>query len=109
MIVILKYLIPNSYSGLAIYPFIFLKEKSLEDNKVLLNHERIHLQQQNELLWVFFFVWYFIEFLILLLKFKNRNKAYKNISFEKEAYKNEENLLYLNHRKFYSFLKYLII
>ncbi|MDP3312952.1 hypothetical protein [Lutibacter sp.] len=107
MIVILKYLIPNSYSGLAIYPFIFLKERKLEENKPLLNHERIHLQQQKELLWVFFFVWYFIEFIILLLKFKNRNKAYKNISFEKEAYKNEENLLYLNQRKFYSFLKYL--
>lgn len=107
MIVILKYLIPNSYSSIAIYPFIFLSKKKIKENKALLNHERIHLQQQKELLWLFFFVWYFLEFLIHFLKFQNKQKAYKNISFEKEAYTNEENLNYLNHRKLYSFLKYL--
>lgn len=91
---------------MAIYPFIFLKNKSLAGNSILVNHERIHLRQQIELLWIFFFAWYIIEFLIHLIRLRNWNKAYHNISFEKEAYKNEDNLYYLEDRKFWTFLKY---
>ena len=106
MIVIFKYLIPKNYCGLTIYPFIFLKDKHLKDDIYLLNHEHIHLKQQKELLWVFFFILYFSEYLIRLLHFKNHYKAYKNISFEKEAYQNESNLNYLINRKRFNFLNY---
>ena len=92
---------------MAIFPFIFLNNKLLAKNAVLINHERIHLKQQIELLWVFFFLWYVIEFLIHLIKLRNWDKAYRSISFEKEAYGNEDNLYYLEDRKFWSFLKYL--
>ncbi|RPE00148.1 hypothetical protein EGM88_02470 [Aureibaculum marinum] len=107
MILFSRYLIPKNYTGLAIYPFIFLKNKSLSDNWVLINHERIHLKQQLELLWIFFFIWYTLEFLFHLVVFRNWHKAYKNISFEKEAYQNEGNPNYLNERKPWSFLEYL--
>lgn len=106
MILIFKHIIPRNYIGLTIYPFIFLRDKHLKSNKTLLNHEKIHLKQQVELLWVVFFIWYSIEYLIRLFQFKNHYKAYKNISFEKEASENETNLSYLNHRKNYSFLSY---
>ena len=91
---------------MAIYPFIFLKNKSLASNSILINHERIHLRQQKELLWFFFFIWYIIEFLIHLITLRNWNKASHNISFEKDAYKNEDNLYYLEDRKFWAFLKH---
>ncbi len=107
MILILKHIIPKNYTGLAIYPFIFLKNKSLSENEVLINHERIHLKQQIELLWVFFFVWYILEFIVHLVRFRNWKKAYHSISFEKEAYQNESDLDYLKYRKFWDFLKYL--
>ena len=107
MILISKYLIPNRYSGLAIYPFIFLKNKSLSDNYELINHERIHLKQQIELLWIFFFLWYVIEFLFHLIRLRDWNKAYHTISFEKEAYQNENNATYIQNRKFWAFTKYL--
>ncbi|WP_111706714.1 hypothetical protein [Lutibacter citreus] len=106
MIIISKYIVPKNYIGLTIYPFIFLKNKKLINNQFLLNHENIHLQQQKELLWIFFFIWYGSEYLILLIQYKNHNKAYKNISFEKEAYKNEENLNYLLNRKNFNFINY---
>jgi len=106
MILISKLLIPKKYNGMAIYPFIFIKDKKLASNSILINHERIHLRQQLELLWVFFFTWYVIEFILNLIRFRNWSKAYHNISFEKEAYQNEENLYYLEDRKFWSFLKY---
>ena len=79
----------------------------MSDNWVLINHERIHLKQQLELLWIFFFVWYTTEFLVRLLLVRNWNNAYRSISFEKEAYQNEGNPNYLNERKFWSFLNYL--
>lgn len=107
MILFSRFLIPKNYTGLAIYPFIFLKSKSLSNNWVLINHERIHLKQQLELLWVFFFLWYTMEFLFHLIRLRNWNDAYKNISFEKEAYENEGNPNYLNERKLWSFVNYL--
>ena len=107
MILISKYIIPKNYTGLAVYPFIFLKNKSLSDNWVLINHERIHLKQQKELLWIFFFLWYVIEFFVHLIRLRNWNKAYHNISFEKEAYDNEGNPNYLKDRKVWLFMKYL--
>ncbi|HEY9168232.1 MAG TPA: hypothetical protein VIN72_01945 [Lutibacter sp.] len=107
MIVIFKYLIPKNYSGLAISPFIFLKNKKSIDDALFLNHEKIHLKQQVELLWIFFFVWYIIEYCIRFFQYKNHEFAYNNISFEKEAYKNEQDFNYLESRKKFSFLKYL--
>jgi hypothetical protein len=72
-----------------------------------MNHERIHLRQQIELLVIPFFIWYSIEYLIRLLHYKNKRQAYLNISFEREAYENEKDLEYLNHRPFLMFLKYI--
>ncbi len=107
MIIIFKHIIPKKYIGLTIFPFIFLKNKELKQNIVLINHEKIHLKQQLELLWILFFIWYGIEFFIKYFIYKNWHLAYLNISFEKEAYQNEHNTTYLENRKHYSFLKYL--
>jgi hypothetical protein len=107
MILISKYLIPKGYVGLALYPFVFLKSKELRLNEVLVNHEKIHLRQQLELLVLPFYVIYGFEFLIRLLQFKKWHVAYRNISFEREAYTNEKNLDYLESRSFWEFLRYM--
>ncbi len=107
MIFIYKYLVPKGYLAIAIFPFIFLKTKDLKLQQSLVNHERIHLKQQLELLVVPFYIVYGVEFLMRLLYYKNWGLAYKNISFEREAYCNENDLEYLKHRKFWNFLKYL--
>ena len=107
MILISKYIVPKGYSGITLFPFVFLKSRDFKKKATLINHEKIHLRQQLELLVITFYVFYLIEFLIRLIKYKNWNLAYKNISFEREAYKNESNLDYLNHRKSWQFLKYI--
>lgn len=107
MIFISKYLVPKGYSGLTIFPFVFLKHKGLKWNEIFINHEKIHLKQQIEMLILPFYLFYVIEFLIRLFQYKNWHKAYRNISFEREAYQNESNLQYLKQRKFWAFLKYL--
>lgn len=107
MIFISKYLVPKGYLGMTMYPFMFLKFKRLKSNLVLINHEKIHLKQQFELFVFLFYLIYSIEFLVRLVQYKRLNLAYRNISFEREAYSNESNLDYLKDRRFWSFLKYL--
>jgi hypothetical protein len=107
IVLVIKYLTPNGFRGLTLYPFVFLKDKSDKENVVLLNHERIHIRQQIELLVLPFLVWYILEYLVRLLQFRDRNLAYRNISFEREAYQNEKNLDYLKQRSFWSFINYL--
>jgi len=106
MIFISKYITPKGYSGITLFPFIFLKKKELLNNKVLINHEKIHLRQQIELLVLPFYTFYILEFLLKLIYFRNRKKAYRNISFEKEAYAKEADLGYLKNRIFWSFINY---
>ena len=105
MIIISKYL-PNRVIGLTVFPFVFLKQKDMKLNAILINHERIHLRQQLELLVIPFYLIYFIEFCVNLIKYKNVNTAYYNISFEKEAYLNEKDLGYLKTRPSWNFRKY---
>ena len=104
MLKVCRFLIPKGYVAITLYPFIFLKNQNDRDNKILINHERIHLQQQIELLIIPFYLWYIIHFLINYFKYENWEKAYRNIIFEKEAYNNENDLNYLKKRKQYAFI-----
>lgn len=107
ILIVSKYLIPKGYRGLTLFPFVFLKSANSKSDLVLINHEKIHLRQQLELLILPFFIWYGIEFLVRWLKCQDRNLAYRKISFEQEAYGNEKDLHYLKQRSFGMFLKYL--
>lgn len=106
-VIVAKYLIPRGYHGLTVFPFVIVKYRLDSKNKVLVNHEKIHIRQQLELLIVPFFVWYVLEYALRLLQYKNANLAYRNISFEREAYANELHLDYLKRRPFFSFFSYL--
>ncbi len=107
MILISKYLVPKGYTGLTVFPFVFLKNKCFKTDYVLINHEKIHLRQQLEMLIIPFYIFYIFEFLFRLFQHKRWHLAYKNISFEREAYNNELDLDYLKQRSFWGFLKYL--
>jgi hypothetical protein len=106
-VIVAKYLIPKGYRGLTVFPFVLIKYRFDKENIVLVNHEKIHIRQQLELLVLPFFLWYFVEYAVRLLQYKNANLAYRNISFEREAYANELDLDYLETRSFFRFLKYL--
>lgn len=107
VLLFVKHLVPSGFAGITLYPFVILRYKKMQTNLVLINHERIHLKQQLELLIVIFFIWYGFEFLIRLIIYKNKYEAYRNISFEREAYTNDKDLNYLNERRCWNFLKYL--
>ena len=106
-LVVSRYLIPKGYSGMAIFPFVIFSEQRFRRDTTFVNHEKIHIRQQLELLVIPFFIWYFIEYLFRIVQYNDRYLAYKNISFEREAYKNEQHLDYLQRRSFWRFLKYI--
>ena len=107
ILIVFKYLTPRGFRGLTFFPFVILTDKKDALDKVFVNHEKIHLRQQIELLILPFYVWYGIEFAIRLLILKDKNKAYRRISFEQESYVNEKDLNYLKSRSFWKFLKYI--
>lgn len=107
MIVVLKYLVPKGYNAIVLFPFIFVRSSKERSDKILVNHERIHLQQQLELLIIPFFLWYGIEFVVRYIKHGYWKLAYKSISFEKEAYHHERDLGYLQTRSLWKFWSYL--
>lgn len=107
MLIIIESIFPSNFNALAIWPFIILRHKELKKDTVLLNHERIHLKQQKELLWIPFFIIYFVEFLAKIVIYKKSKLAYRNISFEREAYLHERDFGYSDGKPMLSFIKYL--
>ena len=107
MILVIPFIFPSTFNALAIWPLIILREDSLRGDPVLIRHERIHLKQQVELLWVFFFLLYLLEFLAKIIIYRELKRAYRNISFEREAYAHESEIDYLRHKPLWSFVRYV--
>ncbi len=128
MKIIRNNIIPFSgYKAMNLFGVLFVRGNARIDD-ITLNHESIHSAQIAEvmiasvpfalLLWLFtniwiglllviasYYLWYVIEWLIRLPK----GNAYRNISFEREAYVNQDNLNYLKSRRRFVFLKYIKI
>ncbi|UJH66430.1 hypothetical protein [Allomuricauda sp. SCSIO 65647] len=107
MVVVFRHFFYKNYVGLSLWPFIIVKERHHKKDTVLINHERIHLRQQQELLILPFYLLYVAEWLLRIVLYLNAYRAYQNISFEREAYANEHDPDYLSTRKTFGFLDYL--
>ena len=101
-----RFIPTKRYVAINIFGFLFCRDKS-KINDLVINHEKIHTYQQYELMFIFFYIWYGIELLINLFKYKNFIRAYYNISFELEAYYHDKDMEYLQNRKLFAFTKYL--
>ncbi|MBN2480298.1 MAG: hypothetical protein JXB19_01045 [Bacteroidales bacterium] len=105
---IVNYLLTRGHRAMCIWPFIFLRPGTdISVSSAVLNHERIHARQQLEMLWLFFFLWYGIEYLMRLIRHRNHFKAYHALSHEREAYENETDIEYLNNRNAFAWLRYI--
>ncbi|MCZ6914228.1 MAG: hypothetical protein O7C59_07100 [Rickettsia endosymbiont of Ixodes persulcatus] len=92
-------------AGMAIFPFILLKSIRYKNDPEIINHEKIHLRQQLELLILPFYILYFINYIINLFIYKKHDEAYRKIVFEKEAYDYETDFNYLKNGNWYGWLK----
>ena len=123
-----------SYKAITLLYNSFFKNRRNECYPEDINHERIHQIQQIEcsiiglilgiILWLsfdislwwvlvptlgFFYLWYGIEYLIILcfVKWNKQNERYHDVSFEEEAHNNDKDLDYLEDRKPFAWFKYI--
>ena len=105
MKIIYNSLIPiKGFPAINLFGVVFARKEFKELNLRTLNHEAIHTAQMKELLYIGFYIWYLVEWLIKLFR-HGRKGAYRNISFEREAYKYQYNYDYLSRRKHYAWWK----
>lgn len=103
-----KYIPSKDFNAFTLFGLVFVrKELKPEANTITfkwtLNHESIHIHQERELLYIFFYLIYGIEYLVNLVKYKgNKSFAYRYISFEREAFAHERDPKYLKHRPPYA-------
>lgn len=93
----------KGFCAINLFGYLFCRDKNAI-NDIVVNHEEIHTSQMKELGYIPFYVLYFIEWLI---KLPFKGNAYRNISFEREAYDNQRNLNYLKERRHYNWIKRL--
>lgn len=105
-----KFIPFKGYKYINLFGLIFTRDKSKITN-VEYNHEKIHLKQMQEMLWIFFYIWYILEYCIIwfLRLFDKQNIKYHDISLEEEAFNNQYDFEYTKNRKHYSWLKYIRI
>lgn len=101
MIVIINKVLPFGRHFLAInlLGVVFSKRRLTPYER---NHEYIHTLQQRELFFIGFYLWYLMEYVIGLFRYRNHMKAYHQIRFEKEAYRFQNDLRYAEKRKYYT-------
>lgn len=96
----------GQYDGFAFFVFIFFY-RGVSNRAQLINHERIHFWQQVELLFIGHWFLYGLFYILHRAKGFTHNEAYLAIPFEREAYKFESDMSYLNKRRIFAwaFLK----
>jgi hypothetical protein len=129
-----KLLLFPTYRAITVLYNSFFKKDEEDYSMDDINHECIHQVQQMEcsviglvlglvlcglfdlsLWWVlilglgFFYIWYGIEYLIILCfaKWDKQNERYHDVSFEEEAHNNDGDWDYLEDRKPFAWIKYI--
>lgn len=101
-----KYIPFEGFKAINLFGILFVRGNARIDDQTL-RHEEIHTYQMKEMCYIFFYLWYVIEWLTRLIRLRDSKKAYRNISFEKEAYGNQTDLNYEKNRKLFSWFKYI--
>lgn len=112
MMVVKNSLIPfKGFVAINLFGIVFVRKdyefRSVADYQRMLVHEGIHTKQMQELMCLPFYVWYLLEWVVRLVMYRDRHKAYRNIGFEREAYANQHKWDYNKGRKRYAFLQYI--
>ena len=94
-----------SVYAITLFPFII---SSSDMDEFTMNHELIHYEQQKELYLIGFYVLYVYDYIKGVLKYQDKEQAYRNIRFEQEAYLNDNDLGYISKRKRNSWKKYSV-
>lgn len=76
---------------------------------MMVTHETIHTKQMQEMGYIFFYIWYLVEWLIKCLWYFSPTKAYYAISLEREAYGKQWDVDYPKERKHFAWVRLLYV
>lgn len=101
MKVIYNNIIPfKGFSAVNLFGVVFARKECRPLSEKTINHKAIHTAQMRELLYIGFYIIYFFEWIFRLARQTYTGEdAYRNLSFEKEAYKKQMRKTYLTYRK----------
>ena len=119
-----KWIPVKGFSAMTVFGTIFRREKycGRPISQRTMNHEGIHVCQSEDFIsnkkdnkfiwfinWIIFYLLYFVEWLIKLICniFYWKIRSYRSISFEQEAYNNQNNLGYQEVRDRFAWAKYI--
>ncbi len=93
--------------GMACWPFVLVRNSECS-TELIINHERIHLQQQKETLFIGLWLislgeWMWARF----YKGYTVEETYFYLACEQEAYRHQNDMNYLASRKMFALFKYL--
>ena len=78
---------PRRLHAITLFPFVFHNDMELDD--VELRHETVHIWQEVSLLIIGFYLLYLAFWIANLIVYRDSEKAYREIPFERSAYKLE--------------------
>ena len=90
-------------NAITLWPFVISRTSF---NKRVLDHEKIHIRQQQEMLVIGFYILYVYYWLRGVWMYGDTGIAYHSIPFEQEAYANEHDEDYLANRPFWAWRQY---
>ena len=94
----------KGFTAINLFGILFVRQ-GVFISEQLLNHEQIHTAQMKEMLYVFFYLWYAIEWFLKLCWYGKDSYFY--VSFEQEAFCNEKDKDYLKQRRLFAWTRYL--
>lgn len=98
----LSFFSPIEIGAITLGPFVFSRGIMSTRTRI---HEAIHWEQYKETGIILFPLLYLIFWLWNLLKYHDGKRAYFEIPFEREAYKNDRDIGYLFRRKRWSWAR----
>ncbi len=102
-----NYLPVKGFRAINLFGIIVARREQGDLEERVLRHEAIHSRQIKELWGIGFYLWYTGEWLVNWIRYKDRYLAYRQITFEREAYKYDQDEHYLEGRSRYAFLRFL--
>ena len=108
IVIKIKNKINKRYVGFSFFIFVWIYYGNRYQSQIekTIRHEKIHFKQQLELLFIFsWIVWAVLRIRSRVLN--GKEKAYREHPWEREAYSNQDDLDYLNKRKFLAWTKYI--
>lgn len=108
-VVYCNHLPAKAFVAMTIWPLVIVRnDKKAKFTKTVERHEMTHAAQQKEMMIIFFYLLYAVEWIVKLPLCRfDSDRAYRSVSLEQEAYAHQYETVYNTTRLHFAFAKYI--